>query len=164
MQSDDDISFHPHIEVEETHSQNLSFMKVLHALYPKELIQLKEKPNFKKIDTYVLFYLCPYDIDEVSLLNRSIKRAQELLKSNQLKLDAHILIVLYRDLKVAFPERKLQREKIMSENITKEILSRQAPLYQNRIHITHEFGTSNLKDTLQQLTGSFLYFEVGTKP
>lgn len=134
--------------------------KILEALYPQQAIHWTLKPNFKEIDTYVIFYLCPYGIEEIPLLTQAIHNAQQLLESNQLKPEAHILIILYRDLKVAFPERKLQREKVMSEMIGDEILPQEAPRVKERIRITHEFGINNFQDSLQQLTGNHFYFEV----
>ena len=137
-----------------------TLQKILKTLYPKENVHWTLNPNFPAIDTYILFYVCSYDVKEAPLLVEAIHRAQSLLKSGRLKSEAHILIILYRDLRVAFPERKLQREKSMSDMVTQEILFREAPLEQQRIQVAHEFGVHNLQDSLQQLTGYAFYFEL----
>jgi hypothetical protein len=134
--------------------------KLLQALFPYQSIHWTLSPNLKEIDTYVIFFSCSYDVEEVPLLIQGIRHARHILENKQLKPDAHILVILYRDLKVAFPERKLQREKVMSELMTEEILHREAPQDEARIRIIHEFGTNNLQDSLQQLTGNNFYFEL----
>lgn len=118
------------------------------------------EPNLKEVDTYVLFYLCTYGIEELPLVSAGIRRARQVLESKELNPEAHVLIILFRDLKVAFPVRKLQREKVMSEMISEEILNCETFVNKERIRVTHEFGTNNLQDSLQQLTGTHLYFEV----
>src|SRR5262249_2447431 len=148
------------IQVGGWHAQEAILHKVLQALYPQEAIEWTAKPNLEEIDTYILFYICPYDVKEAPLLKESIHYAQQLLESHRLKPNAHILIIFYRDLKVAFPERKLQREKFMSNRITEEILNREIPVDKERIHVTHEFSTHHLQDTLEELIGSHLYFEI----
>lgn len=137
-----------------------SVQKLLQALYPQQAIHWTLEPNFKEIDTYVIFYLCPYGVEELPLLMEGIHHAQQVLEHKEFKSEAHVLIIFYRDLKVAFPERKLQREKVMSNRLTEEVLLREAPTEGKRIRITHEFGTNNLQDSLQQLTGHYLHFEI----
>ncbi len=154
------VPSHPRIQVGGSHAQEAILHKVLQALYPQEVIEWTAKPDLEEIDTYVLFYACPYDVKEEPLLKESIHYAQQLLESHRLKPNVHLLIIFYRDLKVAFPERKLQREKFMSNLITKEILNREMSIDQERIHVTHEFSTHHLQDTLEELIGSRLYFEI----
>lgn len=151
---------HPHIQIKASHAQDAVLCKVLHALYPQESIEWIQKPDLKKIDRYVLFYLCPYGAKEGPLLIKGLQRAQQLLKSDLLKPDAHILIIFYRDIQVDFPERKLQREKFMSNMITEEIINRENTIDKQRIHVTHEFSPHHLQDTLEELKGSHFYFEV----
>lgn len=149
-----------HIEIGGAPAQESVLQKVLHALYPQESIRWILEPDLKKIDTYVLFYVCPYGAKETPILMEGIQYAQHLLNNPQFNPAAHILMILYRDLKVAFPERKLRREKVMSEMVSEEMLNSKAPMEKHRIRVTQEFGTNNLQDTLHQLIGSHLYFEV----
>lgn len=150
---------HPHIEVGGVHARDSKIQKFLEALYPQEAVQWVDEPDFKNIDTYILFYLCSYGEEDTLLIKQSFQHAQQLLTMHPFKPDVHLLIVFYHDLRVDFPDRKLQREKVMSEILTKQIFDQEMP-YLNRIAITYEFGTHHLEDTLQQLQGSYLYFEV----
>ncbi len=137
---------------------DFTFKKIMQVIFPQENIHWVE-PNFKEIDTYIMFYLCSYDVQEAPILTLAIHDARSLLKS-KLKPEAHILIMLYRDLKVAFPQRKLQREKVMSEMISDNLLQLEAPVDRKRIQITHEFGIHDLQDSFQQLKGRYFYFEL----
>lgn len=158
LSSDEKDSRH-HIEVKKKYYHDAWLQKFLQALYLKDEIEWISNPNLKEIETYVLFHVCTYGEEDTLSLKEGIKRACLLLE-NQLSFQAHVLIILYRDLKVSFPERKLRREKFMSELISDEMLSRECLSYQNRIRIIHEFGTNNLQDSLQQLTGNHVYFEI----
>lgn len=144
----------------ECSESNLILQKVLETLYPGVPVQWAKSPHLHEIDTYVLFYLCSYGVEEGSLLREAIQRSQQILHHPEFKSQAHVLIVVYRNLKVAFPERKLKREKVMSEMFTEDLLNREVSRDQHRIGVTHEFGLNNLQDTVQHLTGSHLYFEI----
>jgi hypothetical protein len=154
------IPFHLRIEVGGFHAQDSTLHKVLQMLYPEESIQFISKPHLEEIETYVLFYSCPYGEEEVSLLKEGFHRAKQLLNHPQFKLETHVFMIFYRDLKVDFPERKLQREKVMSEMITEEILHQELGIHRERIHVAHGFGIHDLQETLRELTGTSFYFEV----
>jgi hypothetical protein len=141
-------------------AQEANLYRLLQNVYPEETLHWTVVPYLQDIDIYVIIELCAYGAQESSYLHQAIQRALKVLTSKQLKPEALILIILYRDLKVNFPERKLQREKVMSEMFIDEILHQEAPDCKEQISISHEFGLQGLKNTLQQLEGKHLYFEI----
>lgn len=155
-----DISFQ--VDAQEAERQNSILQKLLNALYPNQCIHWVLKPALEEIDLYVIVGVCPYGAEEAPLLQAFLSRALEILDREQVKAEANIVILFYRDLKVNFPERKLQREKAMSAIISQELLKRQAMEIQGRVHIAHEFGPYHVSDTLQQFKGRHLYFELLT--
>lgn len=153
-----DMQHSSHIAVKKKSASDLHLHKFIQALFPKEEIELIQLPQLKEIDTYVLFHTCAYGEEEIQSLKEGIKKAHHLLE-HELNSQANVVMIFFRDLNVSFPERKLRREKFMSELISEDLLNHEGALHE-RMSVIHEFGTQNLQDTLQQLTGKHLYFEV----
>ncbi|WP_068468187.1 hypothetical protein [Candidatus Protochlamydia phocaeensis] len=129
-------------------AHNPTMQNLLKALFPHQAISYSS-PDFNQLDIYMFVH--EYRAEEPSHARDYVKKAQRLLSENQLKEHARVLILLYENVKVAFPERKLRNEKAISAIDTEDILEECAKAYKERIRVLYEFGLYDLKDTLFQL-------------
>jgi hypothetical protein len=134
-------------------SSAFSFVK---ALFPTQ--SFSRNDHLQEVEAYVIIH--PYQADEAAQTDRYVAKAVEVLEKDEINPQAFVLVVLYEEIKVAFPERKLNREKYMANLNSEEILQQAAPSFKDRIRIVYEFGTHDLRDTQELLKkASNIYFD-----
>jgi hypothetical protein len=133
-----------------------AIQKFLHALYPEHSFQSISTPP-SQVDTYVIIHLFSYGAETPSLFIQAIQEGEKLFERAEIHPEARLVLIFYCNLPVAFPERKLQREKEMSTKAAEEFLTQKQQ--KKPIYLVHEFGTAHLEDSLEVIQGKCVYIE-----
>ena len=112
----------------------------MEALFPNNLIEHVKEPPLNQIQSYLFLHLCPYSAESTFVSPRMIERIKQILCNSQFNADVKFFLIVDQKVQVSFPERKLNREKWMSEAAIKEILNLEIPLMAHRVEVIAKMG------------------------